>query len=144
VIRRARPEDAGSIGGAFVAARSGMTYLPDQPSDDGFRDFIAGRIMGLEEVWVAALDGRVGGFVALEGDRVDHLYVHPDVQSRGIGSELLDLAKSRRPGGFELWVFQKNDGARRFYERHGLQLVTLTDGRDNMEREPDALYAWRP
>jgi ribosomal protein S18 acetylase RimI-like enzyme len=144
VIRRARPEDAVSIGGVFVAARAGMTYLPDQPSDDGFRDFIAGRILSLEEVWVADLDGRVAGFAAIERDRLDHLYVHPEAQGRGIGTALLDHAKQRRPGGFELWVFQKNDGARRFYERHGLRVQALTDGRDNMEREPDALYAWRP
>jgi ribosomal protein S18 acetylase RimI-like enzyme len=144
VIRRARPEDAASIGGVFVAARAGMTYLLEQPSDDGFRDFVAGRILGLEEVWIAELDGRVAGFMAIDGDRLDHLYVHPDAQGRGIGAALLGHSKHRRPGGFELWVFQKNDGARRFYERHGLELVALTDGRDNMEREPDALYAWRP
>ena len=41
-----------------------------------------------------------------------------------------------------LWVFQKNEGARRFYERHGFELVKLTDGAENMEREPDALYRW--
>ena len=39
-------------------------------------------------------------------------------------------------------MFQKNTGAIRFYERHGFRLVKLTDGADNMEREPDALYAW--
>jgi hypothetical protein len=35
-------------------------------------------------------------------------------------------------------------GARRFYERHGLSVVRLTDGEGNEERAPDALYAWRP
>ncbi len=41
-----------------------------------------------------------------------------------------------------LWVFQTNTGAIRFYERHGFELVKLTDGAENMEREPDALYRW--
>ena len=41
-------------------------------------------------------------------------------------------------------MFQKNDGARRLYERNGFRLVKLTDGADNMEREPDALYRWSP
>ncbi len=50
----------------------------------------------------------------------------------------------RRPDGFALWVFQQNDGARRFYERHGLRLVRETDGSGNEERTPDALYEWRP
>ena len=41
-------------------------------------------------------------------------------------------------------MFQKNDGARRFYERHGFRLVELTDGGSNMEKEPDARYEWLP
>lgn len=33
--------------------------------------------------------------------------------------------------------------ARRFYERHGLALARLTDGRDKEEKLPDAFYVWR-
>jgi len=57
---------------------------------------------------------------------------------------LLDHAKRLRPGGLELWVFQRNEGARRLYERCGFRLVRLTNGAGNMESEPDALYEWRP
>jgi ribosomal protein S18 acetylase RimI-like enzyme len=64
-------------------------------------------------------------------------------QNRGVGTALLDHMKSLRPERLELWVFQKNDGARRFYERNGFQLVRLTKGAENMEQEPDALYEWR-
>ena len=56
----------------------------------------------------------------------------------------MERAKERRPGGFQLWVFQQNATARRFYERRGFVLVRETDGSDNEERTPDALYAWRP
>jgi GNAT superfamily N-acetyltransferase len=93
---------------------------------------------------VADLDGAVGGFLALGTETVEHLYVRPDLQGTGIGSALLDVAKDLRPAGFRLWVFQRNVEARRFYERRGLRLVELTDGAANEEREPDALYEWRP
>ena len=63
---------------------------------------------------------------------------------RGIGSALLERAKARMPGGFRLWVFQANTGARRFYERNGLRVVRLTDGSENEEETPDALYEWLP
>ena len=56
----------------------------------------------------------------------------------------MDRAKERRPGGFQLWVFQQNANARRFYERRGFVLVRETDGSGNEERTPDALYAWSP
>ena len=56
-------------------------------------------------------------------------------------STTLPKAKELRPGELYLWVFQKNP-ARRLYERHGFELVRLTNGAENMEREPDALYRW--
>jgi len=39
-----------------------------------------------------------------------------------------------------LWVFQGNAAAIRFYEQRGFMLVRRTDGRNNEERQPDALY----
>jgi ribosomal protein S18 acetylase RimI-like enzyme len=83
------------------------------------------------------------GFIALGDATIDHLYVEPEMTGRGIGSALLEHAKEQRPEGFSLWTFQQNEGARRFYERHGLRVIRLTDGRDNEEKTPDALYAWR-
>ena len=55
---------------------------------------------------------------------------------------MLAHVKSRRPGGFRLWTFQDNAGARRFYDRHGLRAVELTDGAGNEEKMPDVRYAW--
>ena len=69
------------------------------------------------------------------------LYVHPGAQGRGVGSALLDLAKTTGDR-LQLWTFQRNLAARRFYERHGFVLVEETDGARNEEREPDALYRW--
>jgi GNAT superfamily N-acetyltransferase len=96
------------------------------------------------EVWVAEDDELVIGFAAPSPDMLMWMYVHPDAENRGAGSALLDRAKLERPGGFRLWTFQRNTGARRFYERHGLLPVELTDGSGNEEKEPDALYEWAP
>jgi ribosomal protein S18 acetylase RimI-like enzyme len=101
-----------------------------------------------EEVWVVEVDGSPVGFVSLGSrdgdDYLQHIYVAPAYQGRGLGTELIERAKERRPRGFRLWVFQRNDGARHFYENHGLRVVELTDGSSNDEREPDALYEWVP
>ncbi len=42
----------------------------------------------------------------------------------------------------ELWTFQTNLPARRFYERHGFIAVRWTDGASNEERAPDVRYVW--
>jgi len=141
VIRRATPGDAAAVSGVFVAARDEMTYLPRIA--DEHRPLLGAWFIDRDEIWVAE-DGRIVGFLGLKDDVVTHLYVEPRSQSRGIGSALLDHAKSLRSDRLELWVFQKNEGARRFYERHGFVLARLTDGADNMENEPDALYEWSP
>jgi ribosomal protein S18 acetylase RimI-like enzyme len=141
-IREARAGDAEAVAEVFLAARAEMTYLPRRHGDDDVRAWIRERLLPSSEVWVGVKGGRAVAFAALGERSLDHLYVHPGAQNRGAGSRLLALAKELRPRGLELWVFQRNDGARRFYERHGFALVRLTDGAGNEEREPDALYAW--
>jgi ribosomal protein S18 acetylase RimI-like enzyme len=55
---------------------------------------------------------------------------------------LLSIAKEREPEQLDLYTFQPNAGARRFYERHGFAAVEFGDGSDNEERVPDVLYRW--
>jgi ribosomal protein S18 acetylase RimI-like enzyme len=140
VIRRATPDDAAEVSRIFVAARDEMTYLPR--IEDEHRSLLGGWFIERDEIWVSEEDGRILGFCGVQGEELSHLYVRPGGQNAGIGTALLEHAKGLRPQRLELWVFQKNDRARRFYERHGFRLVKLTDGADNMEKEPDALYEW--
>ncbi len=143
-VRPAESSDTDPIAEVFVTSFRGLTFLPTIHSDDEIRSWIRDEMVPAHEVWVTDVDDQVVGFAALHGDLLGHLYVHPDAQGRGIGSELLDVVKRERPRGFRFWVFQRNTRARRFYERHGCRLVELTDGSGNEEREPDALYEWLP
>jgi GNAT superfamily N-acetyltransferase len=111
-----------------------MPYLPVIHTDTETKDWVR-EVMLCHDVVVAEADGRVVGFVALAGPVLEHLYVDPGEQGRGIGSALFELAKGLRPDGFDLWVFQRNERARAFYERRGLRLVELTDGAGNEERD---------
>lgn len=84
---------------------------------------LADAMLPAAQVWVAELHGQVVGFACLQGDRLDHLYVTPAAQGRGIGTALLGQAKKARPHMLDLHVFQQHTGAGRFYERHGFTLV---------------------
>lgn len=59
----------------------------------------------------------------------------------GIGATLLKLAK-KRSTRLRLWVFQRNKNALAFYARQGFTVLKETDGRENEEKEPDALLEW--
>lgn len=124
-----------------------MPWLPDLHTPEDDRRYLREVVLPGMEVWVAdEADGVVTGFTTLgtrDGDDfMEHLYVAPEHQRRGIGTALMERAKTSRPAGFRLWVFQRNAGARDFYEHHGFRLVELSDGSGNEEKEPDALYEW--
>jgi ribosomal protein S18 acetylase RimI-like enzyme len=124
--------------------REAMPWLPVLHSREETIAYFAGHVLVHEEVLVAEVNELVVGFMALEGDHVDHLYIAPAYQDRGIGDTLLAIAKELRPSGLTLWTFQRSARARRFYEARGFAASEFTDGSRNEEREPDVLYAWLP
>jgi GNAT superfamily N-acetyltransferase len=143
-LRRAKPADAPAIAQVLRAAfRVSLPFLPELHTAEEDLWFVRERMLVQDEVWVAEEGDAIVGFIGFREGWIDHLYVHPDWQGRGIGPQLiakpLSLRQARR-----LWTFQKNARARKFYEDRGFKLVTLTDGSDNEEKEPDALYEWRP
>jgi ribosomal protein S18 acetylase RimI-like enzyme len=141
MLRAARPEDRAAVGEVFLAARrDALPYLPELHTDEDTRAFVAGLVdKGI--VTVAEHEGRVAGFLALDGDWVDHLYIAPGAQGRGLGSALLRAAQAQRER-LQLWVFQRNTRAIAFYERHGFAVAERTDGAGNEERTPDARMTW--
>ena len=143
MIRRARPEDAKAIATLFRRSFSTLTFAPVLHTPDEYLQHVR-HLIREHELWVYEAGDGILGFASLDDGQLANLYVEPDVLGQGIGSALLDHAKTRRPDGFRLWVFQENARARRFYVRHGCTLVELTDGHDNEEGQPDALYEWLP
>lgn len=106
------------------------------------RDFWSGYLFSTCTIWGAGQQDDLLGVIAFREGWVDQLYVLPPMQGQGVGSRLLDIAKTSHHR-LNLWTFQRNEGARHFYEAQGFQAVRETDGADNEEREPDILYSWR-
>lgn len=72
--------------------------------------------------------------------RMDHLYIEPAAQGRGIGSWVMDWACSTadlRQQPLELAALQGSD-ANRFYQRHGLVEVSRSDFDIEYKRPPAA------
>jgi putative acetyltransferase len=140
--RLVRTTDTDAVADVYVSALAGMTYLPDRYTESENRAFVADVLLPNNEVWVAETAGDVAGFVGFGDGSVRHLWVGSRAQGQGIGTVLLRLAMDRNPTGLRLSVFQRNDGARRLYERHGFRLAELRDGSHNGDDEPEALYVW--
>jgi GNAT superfamily N-acetyltransferase len=143
-LRRAEEGDAEAVADLYIRAREAA--VPSIPNtvhtDDEVRRWIARHVVPKTETWVAeSPDGALAGLLVLDGEWVDQLYVDPRLTGRGVGGELIGLAKRRRPTGLRLWTFESNLGAQRFYERHGFHATDRTAG-DNEEGAADILYVW--
>jgi putative acetyltransferase len=106
------------------------------------RWFITNMILKECEVTVAEDETGIVAFLALRGEEIRLLYTRPGRIGMGAGTQLIDAAKASGIGALELWCFQANQCARRFYEARGFHAIRFTDGADNEERMPDVRYRW--
>jgi GNAT superfamily N-acetyltransferase len=143
VVRRATSGDVEQIVGVFERSFATLDFLPKLHTHAENLSFLAG-VVERQDVWVAERDDCVAGFLALDGDLGTFFYVDPEAHEQGVGTALWEEAKRARPRGFSFWAFQRNEKARRFYERRGCIAVEFTDGSGNEERTPDVRYEWRP
>ena len=109
------------------------------PEEDQW--FFRERVFNTCEMWGAFDGAAMRGIIAFREGWIDQLYVLPEAQRRGVGKDLLQVAQNAFDR-LQLWTFQRNAPARRFYEARGFALIQETDGAGNDEKEPDALYLW--
>jgi GNAT superfamily N-acetyltransferase len=136
-IRQPAAADAAAIAALFGRSRlSAMPWLPvlHTPDEDVafFTDEVATSLG-----WVAVDGVSLLGFALGRDGWLNHLYVDPRHQGRGVGSALLAQAVEAMPDGIQLWAFERNVRARAFYAGRGFVEAERTDGTANQEREPD-------
>lgn len=141
VIRDAAPADAAAIRRIALAAWP-ATYrgllddafiervLEESYSIDALREAIEGE----GEFLVAEDDGELRGYLQYgegeHGPELFRLYVDPEHVAGGLGTALLEALNERLPAdaSYVALVHSRNDGAIRFYERHGFERGAQIDG----------------
>lgn len=142
-LRKATIDDAKAVAVILKTSRqSAMPYLQHSHTPEEDYAFIKDIVMQECRVVVAEEDNDILGFVAFNDDWIDHLYLLPEAQGKGVGSLLLN-EELKKSDDYQLWVFQRNIAARAFYEAKGFKVIRETDGQDNDEKEPDVLYRWK-
>ena len=144
-VRAVRNTDAGGCAQVYLRAREfALPTVPSVHPPREVRRWMADDVVGRTDMWVAEVDGTIVGLLVLAAGWIEQLYIDPAWMGRGLGDRFVKLAKERMPDGLQLWTFQVNEPARRFYERHGFVVEELTDGAGNEERAPDVRYHWSP
>ena len=144
-VRDYRPNDFDAVTILWRVARE--KSLPDFQRRKGHffyedQGYFCTRILPEDHLWVAETDEHPVAFMAMRGDLIDHLYVHPDYQRRGVGKTLLDHARQVSPEHLWLYTLQSNTGARAFYEKNGFTAEEFGIS-PPPESEPDVQYHWR-
>jgi GNAT superfamily N-acetyltransferase len=141
-LRQATVADADAIAAVYSASFRLLTFLPMLHAVAEYRSFITNVIFRDCEVIVAEDNSGILSFLARQDEEVRLLYTRPDRIGRGAGTQLIEAAKKSGISALELWCFQANARARRFYEARGFRAIRLTDGAANEEKTPDVRYRW--
>ena len=128
----------------FIASRRAMLPgLLEPHTEAETRAWIRDSVFARHSVRLAEVDGEIVGFASRDGTWLMNLYVKPGWTGKGIGSQLLTTMLANAAIStpvLRLFTYARNDGARRFYERHGFTAVATGDGTGNEEHEPDVRY----
>lgn len=84
-------------------------------------------------------DGSVAGFCSIYGDTLAALFVSPEHQGSGIGTQLLADARMSR-STLQLAVYSANAPSLSFYEKHGF--VVLNEQRDAHTGQLEKVMRW--
>lgn len=142
-IGRATLQDADAIAAVFSASFRLLSFLPALHTEAEDRRFIEDVVLRQCEVMLAEDASGIVSFLALAGEEIRLLYTHPDRIGAGAGTLLTEAAQASGIAALELWCFQANTRARRFYEARGFRAVRFTDGAGNEERTPGVRYRWK-
>lgn len=92
------------------------------------------------EVYVYEDGQKIQGFIGLDGDYIEGIFVSDEMQSQGIGKALVDFIKAQKTK-LRLNVYQKNVRAIYFYQKEGFEIQG--EGLDEATGEKDYEMLWR-
>ena len=82
---------------------------------------------------------QIDGFIGLTGNHLEGIFVAKAARSKGVGTALLEYAKSRKPS-LTLSVYQKTERALAFYQRE--QFTVQSEGIDEDTNEAELQMLW--
>ena len=84
------------------------------------REYLREKMNAGSRVYMLVKDRPVG-VVSVTGSLIEDLYILPEMQNKGYGTELLQFAIGLCPDVPTLWILENNEGAARLYRRMGFK-----------------------
>lgn len=139
MIRKLRKEDTNRVIAIWLDTNIKTHYFISAAYWKNNLDFVK-EALPQAEVYVYEKNQNIQGFVGLNGEFVEGIFVSDTMQSQGIGRLLLNFIKTKRDR-LCLHVYQKNERAIRFYQREGFEI--RCEGLDTSTGEKDYEMIWQ-
>lgn len=115
-------------------------FIPKEYWTDNYE--MVRSVLPQAEIYVYEDDStkQIDGFIGLSNEHIEGIFVREDVQSNGIGKQLLEYAKSVK-SNMSLCVYQKNTRAIQFYQRE--QFVIQSENIDANTKQKEYVMIWK-
>ena len=113
-------------------------FIPEQYWTSNYE--LVKEMVSQSEVYVFEADKMIQGFVGLNDEYIEGIFVAEETQSCGIGKLLLDYIKDKKVR-LQLNVYQKNTRAISFYQREGF--IIQCEGLDEATGEKEYTMLWK-
>ena len=139
MIRELRKADKNKVANIWLDTNITAHYfIPEQYWKSNFE--LVKELLLQATVYVYEDNQEIRGFIGLNDEYVEGIFVSDEMQSLGIGKLLLNYAKDKRNKLF-LNVYQKNARAITFYQREGFEIQH--SGLDEATGEKDYVMVWQ-
>ena len=112
-------------------------FIPEQYWTNNYE--VVKEILPQADVYVYEDDKIIQGFVGINDEYIEGIFVSDEMQSRGIGKMLLDYIKDKKDR-LQLKVYQKNVRAMSFYQREGFTIQS--ESMDEFTGEKEYVMNW--
>ena len=137
MVRELRKDDINKVADIWLNTNiKAHSFIPEQYWKSNFE--LVKELLLQATVYVYEDDNEIQGFIGLNDEYIEGIFVSDKMQSQGIGEILLNYAKGRR-SKLLLNVYQKNTRAISFYQRE--EFIIQYGGLDEATGEKDYVMA---
>lgn len=138
MIRKLQKVDINKVADIWLKTNLKTHYfIPEQYWTNNYE--VVKEMLPQADVYVYEDDKIIQGFVGINDEYIEGIFVSDEMQSRGIGKILLDYIKDKKDR-LQLKVYQKNVRAMSFYQREGFTIQS--EEMDEFTGEKEYVMNW--
>lgn len=138
MIRKLQKTDINRVADIWLKTNLKTHYfIPEQYWTNNYE--VVKEMLPQAEVYVYEDDKIIQGFIGINDEYIEGIFVSDEMQSCGIGKMLLDYIKDKKDK-LQLKVYQKNVRAMSFYQREGFTIQS--EEMDEFTREKEYVMNW--